>query len=769
MKIKNQFLLSIVVFAIILLVIAASEFATQQQANQISGQEALSQDIQARANSLAYLSSDYFLYQDNSELTLWQTEFSVLSYDISKLSVSNSQQQTLLNNTEVDAQRLSDRWNDVVSYLGAASRNVSVRILPAFQADWSRMTLQNQALIFDSQQLSQTLRSQVNQLNLTSIALIFALLGLFGAYFITNYLLTYRNTLKSISELQAGIAVIGSGNLEYSLKENKKDEIGEISQSFNRMTQNLRNVTASKTDLEREIGERKQAEQMLAKSEERWSTTLSSIGDSVIATDVSGSVTFMNAVAEGLTGWTFGEAIGKPLKDVFHIINEETRLEVDSPVSKVLEKGLIVGLANHSILIRKDGSTIPLDDSGAPIKDENGNITGVVLVFHDISERKKAEEATEKQAELINLSPDAIIVRKLDGTITFWSEGAEKLYGWTRNDAIGRNINKLLKTELPQSFDDVQNIFEKEGKWSGEVVHFCKGGSKMVVQSCWLSKFDSHGIITEIFESNVDITQRIEMQIKLEESAVRLEEYANQMEALANQRAEQLKDAERLAAIGATAGMVGHDIRNPLQAITGDVYLAKTELASTVDTVEKKNALESLDEIEKNIFYINKIVADLQDYARPLKPVAKETNIPQLIDELISNISVPKNIKIQVKVQKEAETAMADSDILRRILGNLVTNAVQAMPEGGKLSIKTYREGANSVITVTDTGVGIPKEAREKLFTPLFTTKSKGQGFGLAVVKRMTEALGGAVTFESEEGKGTKFILLLPTSNETIK
>ena len=223
-----------------------------------------------------------------------------------------------------------------------------------------------------------------------------------------------------------------------------------------------------------------------------------------------------------------------------------------------------------------------------------------------------------------------------------------------------------------------------------------------------------------------------------------------------------MKTAERLAAIGATAGMVGHDIRNPLQAITGDVYLAKTELASTPESDEKKNALESLQEIEKNVDYINKIVSDLQDYTRTLKPVARETNLQKLMDELLAKNGVPENVKVQVKVQKEAVTIMADPDILKRIFGNLVTNAVQAMPKGGKLTIQAYKEANDSIITVADTGVGIPEEAKDKLFTPLFTTKSKGQGFGLAVVKRMTEALGGTVTFESQQGKGTKFIIRLP-------
>ncbi|MGE5532920.1 MAG: sensor histidine kinase, partial [Bacillota bacterium] len=275
----------------------------------------------------------------------------------------------------------------------------------------------------------------------------------------------------------------------------------------------------------------------------------------------------------------------------------------------------------------------------------------------------------------------------------------------------------------------------------------------------------------DVLESNVDVTERIEMQFKLEESAVRLEEYANQMESLANKIAEELKNSERLAAIGATAGMVGHDIRNPLQAITGDLFLAKTELAETPDSEEKKNTLESLQEIEKNIEYINKIVADLQDFARPLKPHMEEGDLKQIIDELLSKNGLPTNIKVDVRVQPDARKIMADCAYLNRILYNLVTNAVQAMQKGGKLKISIYRDKNtnDSVIEVKDTGVGIPEEAKSKLFTPMFTTKSKGQGFGLAVIKRMAEALKGTVSFESQEGKGTKFTVRLPQNIENGK
>jgi signal transduction histidine kinase len=260
-----------------------------------------------------------------------------------------------------------------------------------------------------------------------------------------------------------------------------------------------------------------------------------------------------------------------------------------------------------------------------------------------------------------------------------------------------------------------------------------------------------------------------ETQKKLEAKACEVEEYASQMEHLAEQRLRELKDSERLAAIGATAGMVGHDIRNPLQAITGDIYLAKTDLEATPASEEKQNVLESLQGIEDNVVYINKIVQDLQDYARPLNPRAQEANMQTIIENTLAKENLPKNISASVKFEKQAQVIMADPDFIKRIVDNLILNAVQAMPKGGKLTIKAAKDKQTSdvILTVEDTGVGIPEEVKGRLFTPMFTTKSKGQGFGLAVIKRMTEALGGTVTFESEEGKGTKFILRFPTPQKS--
>ena len=234
-------------------------------------------------------------------------------------------------------------------------------------------------------------------------------------------------------------------------------------------------------------------------------------------------------------------------------------------------------------------------------------------------------------------------------------------------------------------------------------------------------------------------------------------------------RTESTWASKRLAVIGATAGMVGHDIRNPLQAITGDVYLAKLEVDSMLNSERKASLQESLDAVEKNVEYIDKIVTDLQDYARPLKPFARETNLEDIIANLLSRNGTQSSIKISFCVENEAKRIVTDPDLLKRILDNLVMNAIQAMPAGGKLKVHAYREESDYAIAVKDTGVGIPDEAKSKLFAPLFTTKSKGQGFGLAVVKRLTKALCGTVTFESRKGKGTTFIIRLPFHPKKIK
>jgi signal transduction histidine kinase len=252
-----------------------------------------------------------------------------------------------------------------------------------------------------------------------------------------------------------------------------------------------------------------------------------------------------------------------------------------------------------------------------------------------------------------------------------------------------------------------------------------------------------------------DITERKQIEKKLEE-------YAKNLEQLVEERTKQLQDAERLAAIGQTAGMIGHDIRNPLQTIAGELYMMRQDVEASVDSECNRGVQESLNTIEDQVEYINKIVMDLQDFARPLKPELVQVELYKVIPELLSTVDVPDNVDAHSVCERNLPQIALDVTFLKRILVNLASNALQAMPNGGELAIRCSQQNGNISIVVSDTGVGIPEEIQPKIFQPLMTTKSKGQGFGLAVVKRLVEAQGGTIGFESKVGEGTKFKITFP-------
>ena len=182
--------------------------------------------------------------------------------------------------------------------------------------------------------------------------------------------------------------------------------------------------------------------------------TLSSIGDAVIATDVAGRVTYMNPVAESLTGWPQQEAAGRHLDEVFRIVNEDTRQPVANPALKALGEGIVVGLANHTVLIRKDGGECPIDDSAAPIRDEHGHVSGCVLIFRDITGQRRQERDKARQlqtarllASIVESSDDAIVSKSLDGVIQTWNAGAERIFGYTAAQATGKHISLIIPPE----------------------------------------------------------------------------------------------------------------------------------------------------------------------------------------------------------------------------------------------------------------------------------------------------------------------------------
>ncbi len=256
-----------------------------------------------------------------------------------------------------------------------------------------------------------------------------------------------------------------------------------------------------------------------------------------------------------------------------------------------------------------------------------------------------------------------------------------------------------------------------------------------------------------------------EMEITASHAGLALIDFAKRLQRVIEENKEKLEAAERMAAIGQTAGMVGHDLRNPLQTIVGELYLTKSELKKIPDSDAKNCLQESIASIEEQVRYMDKIVSDLQTYMKPVV-VHKETiRLMKLVNDVLAQAHTPRNIKSNVQINP-SQHVTADRDLLKRVLMNLVLNSVQAMPNGGELTFSALDKDGNAAIIVEDTGVGISDKTKPKIFTPLFTTKSKGQGFGLAVCKRIIEAHGGTITFESQEGQGTKFIIKLPLPEE---
>src|SRR5690349_3030135 len=201
---------------------------------------------------------------------------------------------------------------------------------------------------------------------------------------------------------------------------------------------------SARARLLRVLEERRRAERALAESRDLLDTTLSSIGDAVIVTDARGAITFMNREAERLTRWSSAEARGQPLPAVFRIVAEATRAPVADPAARALEQGAAVGLANHTLLIAKDGTEIPINDSAAPVREPGGPVFGVVLVFRDATAEREAQLARAHIASIVEFSGDAILTKNLDGIIQSWNKSAERMFGYTGEEAIGKPVTLLI-------------------------------------------------------------------------------------------------------------------------------------------------------------------------------------------------------------------------------------------------------------------------------------------------------------------------------------
>ena len=381
----------------------------------------------------------------------------------------------------------------------------------------------------------------------------------------------------------------------------------------------------------------------------------------------------------------------------------------------------------------------------------------------ELKERKRwAQEliiSEKKYRNLFETTQDGIMARDLQGQMIDCNKAYAKILGYSKKELKHLAVQELLPGKWIEQRERIVNkvlqtgrsmVFEREYKRKDNSIFPAS------VRTWRLT--NGKGKVIGIWSIVRDISQQ-----KVREK--NLEQHAGMLQSLIEERTKQLKDHERFAAIGQTAGMVGHDLRNPLQTITGELFLAKSEVDSLPEGELKNNLQESIQVIGEQSAYMDKIVSDLQAFVRPVRIDKTPVNLKELVDAVISSIDMPVNIKTQMLIKNSYPQVKADAQLLKRVLTNLVTNATQAMPKGGKLTIKSQVNSEGQVsVTVQDTGVGIPEKIKPQIFTPLFTTKPRGQGFGLAVCKRVIEAHGGTISFESQEGKGAKFIIQFPAS-----
>ncbi len=440
-----------------------------------------------------------------------------------------------------------------------------------------------------------------------------------------------------------------------------------------------------------------------------------------------------------------------------------TTIRLDIPF-KNLEKTLVEVINRLSVI-----NTTFQDQKGRwyelrirPYITEEKKIGGAVISFIDIDDLTKAQNKilieAEKYRTLTENAPE--IISRFDKTLQFIyvSPSVQNAMGINPKLMLGKAIKQIeeLKPLANQLDESLMNAFKTKKQQTGE----------FNLQSSIGFKAFKYTIAPEIINHQVTSAVSVMTDItEIKKMEQDLQQHSEQLEKLVKEKTEELTKAERLAGIGETAGMIGHDIRNPLQAIIGAVYLAQEELKTLPENQSKQNLLESINLIEQQTDYINKIVADLQDYAKKLCPEIKVYELRDVIKKALSMVQIPENIHVTTQTPKKLPKILTDLSYLQRTLTNLLNNSVQAMPNGGKIAIKAKAMDGKMLLSVLDNGNGIPKEVRAKIFKPLFTTKSKGQGFGLAVCKRLMEAQDGTIAFTSELGKGTAFTITLPVAD----
>jgi PAS domain S-box-containing protein len=503
--------------------------------------------------------------------------------------------------------------------------------------------------------------------------------------------------------------------------------------------------------MERLIVQLDESRRSLERARDLLGATLYSIGDGVITTDREGKIQMMNGVAARLTGYSEAEARGQNIERIFRIVNEASRKTVEDPVRRVLRSGEVVGLANHTVLISKTGTDIPIDDSGSPIRGSDGKANGVVLVFRDVSERKRAEETARRLAAIVENSDDAIIGKTLDGVVTSWNQGAERLFGYSASEMVGSPISRTIPSEYA---DDMTQILGRIR--TGELVEhhqterLTKDGRRIAVSLTVSPIRDEERHVIGASKIARDVTRERQLE-------------------------EMLRQTQKMEAVGRLAGGIAHDFNNLLNVILG--YAATLESRLPAGDPLQKSVTPILRAAERAA----SLTGQLLVFSRKQVTQLQVLNLNALVQDMMEMLQrlIEEDIDLAVALDPSLGLVKADPGQLNQIVMNLALNARDAMPTGGKLAIQTQnivreREdlgrrgirpaGKYAVLIVTDSGSGMDEQTKSHIFEPFFTTKEsgKGTGLGLATVHGIVQQHGGWIDVYSELNHGAIFRVYLP-------
>ncbi len=491
--------------------------------------------------------------------------------------------------------------------------------------------------------------------------------------------------------------------------------------------------------IQRDITESKRTSEANA----RLAAIVESSEDAIIGKDLNGMVTSWNRGAERIFGYTAAEMVGAPIT---RLIDDDRLGEEENILSRIREGKSVPPF--DTVRRTKSGQLAYVSITASPIRDSTGRIIGASKVARNISDRILAAEVIADQAAYLDEAHDAIMVRDLTGHLLFWNKGAERLYGWTREEVLGRMTSELLYPR-PEKFEEFNRLTLSQGEWFGEIQQLTRDKRELTIDARWTVINDRTGHPKSILAINTDVTERKKIE-------------------------GQFMRAQRLESIGTLAAGIAHDLNNILAPIMMSIDILKT----TATDAETKSILNT---IEVSSQRGADIVKQVLSFARGLEGQRVEVhpkNLVKDIDHIIRN-TFSKAISLRVQVTDNSWTLLGDPTQLHQILLNLCVNARDAMPDGGTLTIAVdnvvldsqyaamnpqAQVGPYVAITVTDTGTGISREIQNKIFDPFFTTKELGHGtgLGLSTVMAILKSHNGFVTVYSEKGRGTSFKVYLP-------